>query len=68
MATVVDAVVGKPVEAQPQHVHAEEHEESRCSPFCYAKPAVERPCTTCSGFCGCLLFFVVVSAVVTLLL
>lgn len=39
----------------------QEEEETRCSVFCYAKPAVQKPCATCSCFCCALVFFILVS-------
>ncbi|CAM9936180.1 unnamed protein product, partial [Sphacelaria rigidula] len=38
----------------------DEHE--KWSPFCYAKPTVERPLMACCSFCCALVFFLVILA------
>lgn len=46
----------KEVEREDKNPH-----DVKCTPFFYAKPAVEKPLATCLFFCGGLLIFFMVS-------
>lgn len=50
----------------PSGLRNEEEGKPRCSVFCYANPAVEKPCTTCSWVCCAIVFFLAVSSSIRL--